>query len=62
MNAKIFVDLTTAAKILGISKTTLMISVEDGTIPVIQLGKRRYVPTRALEHIMQRPIDEVVSK
>jgi excisionase family DNA binding protein len=53
MNQQIFVTPTQAARLLGIDRRTLMISVRDGTIPSTQLGRSIVIPLKALERLAQ---------
>ena len=43
------VDLTTAARLLGVSRTSLYVLMDSGALPSRHVGRRRLVPRAALE-------------
>jgi excisionase family DNA binding protein len=43
------VDLTTAARLLGVSRTSLYQRMDAGELPSRKLGRRRLIPRVALE-------------
>ena len=52
MSGKRLLTVSQAADYLGISRPTFYRRLEDGTIPFVQLGPRRYIPADVLEKIL----------
>ena len=46
------IDVTSAAKLLGISRGLAYLGVRDGSIPALRVGKRWLVPRAALDALL----------
>lgn len=53
MSEKDTITISEAAKRLGIGRNTAYEAVKTGEIPVIKLGKRKVVPLKAFEKMLE---------
>ena len=54
-NPRLTLDVSDAAKVLGISRGLAYQMVREGKLPAIRFGKRLVVPKWAIERLMQEP-------
>jgi len=57
MAGKLTLSVPEAAKLLGISRGLCYERVKTGDIPVIKIGRRLLVPKRALEKLLEEPLN-----
>ncbi len=54
-NPRLTLNVSDAAKVLGISRGLAYQMVREGKLPAIRFGKRLVVPKWAIEHLLQEP-------
>lgn len=57
MTMRATLSIAEAADVLGVSSRLVYNLVERGDLPVVMLGRRKLVPTRAIEMILEQAVD-----